>query len=108
MNADILICRRCQQPLKIVCDEHGVDCVPDRRLEATVPVPVTTSRPLRGKRAMIVDQVARGRVTGPAIADALGITLAHVQVEVSHLMKSGHLSRVARGVYALGARGTSE
>jgi hypothetical protein len=62
--------------------------------------------------ASFEDQMARvaaiSGATGEEIAAALGITLAHVHVEVSFLIKAGHLSRVVRGVYALGARARHE
>lgn len=35
---DRLCCARCKEPLKIVCDAHGTEWVPDRRVN-TVPAP---------------------------------------------------------------------
>lgn len=56
--SDILHCAKCKQPLKIVCDAHGTEFVPDRVTELP---PLRKDRPLKAKPAPVIIPPPRRR-----------------------------------------------
>lgn len=106
MSVDILCCAKCQQPLKIVCDEHGEHYTPCRRLAPPEP-PATTRRRKRGVVATKILSAFNDReyLTLDQLATRTGLTYDHVAVEMSAQLKRGTVRRVARGVYAKSTEG---
>lgn len=119
ITAAPVCCAKCRQPVKIVCDAHGTDCVlelpalprqetafdaPARRAAST---PATTPPRQGGERqAQRLDRVcaavsidAEHPSTTPALAAALDITTVNVANALGELVKLGRVRRVAWGQY---------
>lgn len=111
---DLMICAKCGEPLKIVCDAHGVDFVPDRRMQAA-PVESARHRPHTSalKRGEVVATLGSLRFqlfaalstdplnpsTPAALAETLGRPHANVGIDLAILAKEGRIQRVGRGLY---------
>ncbi len=103
-------CVKCGEPVKIVCDAHGTDCVLD--LSATVAAtPDTTERRApkpeprhaRGTTLFaILDAISADALhpsTPASIAKAVGLSPQNVSVRIPELISAGAVQRVGRGLY---------
>lgn len=113
---DVLHCAKCGEPLKIVCDAHGTDWVPDRRLAvAPEQAPRKNTSVISRREAIAVAGSQRARILealstdrgNPSgandIARATGIRADYVGIDLSILARDGRIERVARGRYVKAA-----
>jgi hypothetical protein len=99
----ILVCRCCGEPLRVVCPTHGTDfggtIVPDHR----AGIPARLLRPGTVRERIYFALPGPGdppHGSHQEMADRLGVTIEHVRVELSELLRRGLVRRVSRGQYA--------
>lgn len=98
MTDAVMCCAKCQQPLKIVCDAHGTDFVPDTRM---MPPTEPTRRRMRGtvaEKILAAFEDDRPRTLGMLVS-LTGLGYDHVCVEMTAQVKAGTVRRVGRGLY---------
>ena len=106
-----ICCAKCGQPVKVVCDAHGTDCVLDLTGDA-VPVNVRKAEPapvsglrsgsVRERIALLCNSVRddAGAIRTCDVASTLGISAAHASVELTYLVNQHIVRRVRRGYFA--------
>ncbi len=120
LTAGPVCCRDCGQPVKIVCDAHGTDCVLDLRPlppQATA-IRTATTREIRAAQVAIKDGthrrlgVARARVlevispdperptTTGQVADLLGMKMPNASFQLAELVRMGLALRIRHVHYA--------
>jgi hypothetical protein len=117
----VMHCARCGGALKITCDEHGTEFVPQPRMVPnTIPargergarrsaVAVERRIPARPRAGTHRDQLMAARSTDAhapssvaAIAEATGRSSYLTGIDLASLAKEGRVIRVARGMYIRG------
>lgn len=114
---DQLCCAKCKQPLKVVCDAHGTEFVPDR--VTTLP-PLKKDRPLKlrnipqvrpstrasrvPKPDTTVARILAALSAEPSTVAAVARSIQHdaklTGIQLSILASRGRVVRVGRGLYA--------
>lgn len=95
---DVMCCAKCGGALRIVCDQHGTEFVPDRRMAPTVELPTRRRKGVIRSRVLAAF-IGSGAHTVPLLAARTGLTQAHTSVELTKLVRDGDVRRIARGHY---------
>ena len=115
-STEPICCAKCQQPVKVVCDAHGTDCVLDLSGTAvplnvrevdTVPAPLKL-RPgtTRAAIAALFDAMPEGAgpYTTDYVAQTIGIGKPYAAFELAYLTNNRRITRVMRGLYSKAGR----
>lgn len=98
---DILHCAKCQKPLKVVCDAHGTEWVPERKPEP-VEVKSVKLRRADSQRARILTVISldAGHPSSTAdVVSATGLPVKLIAPELANMCKAGFIERASRGRY---------
>ncbi len=111
-----ICCAKCHQPVKVVCDAHGTDCVlelsPDAvplsiRKAGAIPAPLQL-RPgtTRAAIAALFDDMPDGAdpYNTDFVAQQIGIAKSYAAFELAYLTDRHRIKRVMRGLYTKAGR----